>query len=104
MNFYNPYMYGIPAAASKVGLLSRLNLGSIISGTSKTLNFINQTIPVVKQISPIVKNAKTMFKVMNEFKKVEIPVTNTTNSKNNTNNRQEETREYVSQDGPQFFI
>ena len=67
MNFYNPYLYSIPASTS-TGLLSKLSFGSILSGTTKALNFVNQAIPVVKQVSPLVKNAKTMFRVMNEFK------------------------------------
>ena len=29
-----------------------------------------QGIPLIKQARPIIKNAKTMFKVMNEFKKI----------------------------------
>lgn len=80
MNYYNPYFSGYPYVAnvgSKTGLFSRLfggiNISSILSGTQKTLNIVNQTIPLVKQASPIIKNAKTMFKVMNEFKRVETP-------------------------------
>lgn len=76
MNFYNPYLYSVPAATS-TGLLSRLNFSSILSGTTKALNFVNQAIPVVKQVSPIMKNAKTMFRVMNEFKKTDIGSTST---------------------------
>lgn len=73
MNFYNPYLYSIPATTSTAtGLLSRLNFNSILNGTTKALNFVNQAIPVVKQVSPIMKNAKTMFHVMNEFKKTDI--------------------------------
>lgn len=84
MNYYNPYfgsMAYTPAlgtvsnASSSKGLLSSLFGGgkftSFINGTQKTLNIINQAIPLVKQVSPIVKNAKTMFKVMNEFKRVD---------------------------------
>lgn len=76
MNFYNPYLYSIPASTS-TGLLSKLSFGSILSGTTKALNFVNQAIPVVKQVSPLVKNAKTMFRVMNEFKKTDsVPSSN----------------------------
>ena len=94
MNFYNPYLYSIPLESSG-GILSKLSLSSIIRGTSKTLNVINQTIPMVKQMSPIVKNLKTMFNVLNEFKKTD---TNTEevikNKEINTNNDK----------GPTFFI
>ena len=79
MNYYNPYLMSYPyvSGVTNQGLFSRLfgglNLSSILSGTQKTLNIVNQTIPLVKQAAPIVRNAKTMFKVMNEFKKVETP-------------------------------
>ena len=115
MNYYNPYFYSMPNMASsapKVGLLSRLfggrniTFGSILSGTQKTLNVVNQTIPLVKQVHPMVKNAKTMFKVMNEFKKSglktsrpnQVSYTNTTasNKQNISNNPYEE--------GPTFFL
>ena len=85
MNYYNPYLYTYPYmnVAPKVGLFSRifggnLSFGSILSGTQKTLNIVNQAIPIVKQAGPVINNAKTMFKVMNEFKKVETPVTSKT--------------------------
>lgn len=91
MNYYNPYFYSIPtsvasstgAARGLGGLLSKINFGSIINGTSRTLNLVNQALPIFKQMSPVVRNAKTMFKVMNEFKKTDIP---TNNENNNTTN------------------
>lgn len=81
MNYYNPYFVSMQPAVftQKAGLFSRLfngiNLGKILNGTQKVLNFANQTIPLVQQVRPMIGNAKTMFKVMNEFKK---------NEKNNT--------------------
>lgn len=118
MNYYNPYFYSMPTAMStpKVGLFSRLldgngiTLGGILNGTQRALNFANQAIPLVKQVRPMIGNAKTMFKVMNEFKRVEKPKQNL--SKKSTNNianiKQEETiieNNYTSTDeGPTFFI
>jgi len=86
MNYYNPYFSAYPylstISSPRIGLMGRLfgsgiNFSSILSGTQKTLNIVNQTIPIIKQASPIMKNAKTMFKVMNEFKKVDTPINNT---------------------------
>jgi len=54
---------------TSTNFFSKLSFSKILNGTSKTLNVINQAIPIVKQISPIINNAKTMFKVLNEFKK-----------------------------------
>lgn len=123
MNYYNPYFSTIPysytptVTASK-GLLSSLfgggKLSSILNGTGKALNVVNQTIPLVKQMSPIMKNAKTMFKVMNEFKRVDTPNNSKNNSVttktsiDNTNNVDNDTlfdtNNNISKDGPTFFM
>ena len=95
MNFYNPYLYSIPVESAAPSLLSRLSFGSIINGASRTLNFVNQAIPVVKQMSPIMKNLKTMFNVMNEFKKNDL-ANNVVEEVANTEN--------FSSEGPTFFI
>ena len=81
MNYYNPYFYAMPnmsnmaATATRTGLFSRLfgglSFSRILNGTERALNFANQAIPLVKQVKPMIGNAKTMFKVMNEFKKQE---------------------------------
>ncbi len=118
MNYYNPY-FGYPymsaaAPTSGGGLFSRLlgngiNWSSILSGTQKTLGIVNQAIPVVKQVSPVMKNAKTMFKIMNEFKKVDTPI-----ASNNEKNSQVSTEENPidkeeiefsdNNSGPTFFL
>lgn len=95
MNYYNPYYSMMPygnmlaSAASKPGLFSSLlggvkgmNWGSIITNTQRTLGIVNQAIPVIKQVTPIAKNAKTMFRVMNEFKKSDEPVPSNKNINN----------------------
>lgn len=122
MNYYYPYMGYYPYASipQKAGLFSSLfkggGLSSIISGTQKTLGVINQAIPVIKQVKPVMNNAKTMFKVMNEFKKADTPkqnkktvqkvqsnnVDNTANT--NIQNQSVDTLAYDKNDGPTFFI
>lgn len=120
MNFYNPYMNINPTSMgiSNSGLFRRLagvkggfNWSSLLSGTQKFLGIANQAIPMVKQISPVVRNAKTMFKVMNEFKKVDTPNTNNNNSTiNNDNNSSKEnsiertTNNSYQESNPVFFI
>ena len=93
MNYYNPYFYTAPYM-SQPGIFSRLfgglSFNKILSGTERALNFANQAIPLVKQVKPIVGNAKTMFKIMNEFKR------NETHTKTNTNNT-------YNTNGPKFF-
>lgn len=78
MNYYLPYMTPYIGNTSSTGLLSKIfkngiNWSSFLTNTQKTLNIVNQTIPVIKQMKPVVNNAKTMFKIMNEFKKVDTP-------------------------------
>jgi len=54
-----------PNQTSILSLLKNIKWGSILDGTSKTLNVINQAIPVVYQVKPVIDNAKTMFKIAN---------------------------------------
>lgn len=114
MNFYNPYYYNIPTnlVQPRIGLLGRLfgktgiSISNFLNGTQKVLNIANQTIPLVKQVKPVIGNAKTMFKVMNEFKRVQKPniVSNNhteTIEKNIESNSYKETE---INEGPTFFI
>jgi len=106
--FYNmsgvPY-YSIPKKGIFTRLFGNLNINKLINGTQKTITFVNQTIPMVKQVSPFIKNTKTMFKVMQEFKK----------SDNNQNTKESiktitETKKVVpnlsttNDNSPTFFI
>lgn len=103
MNYYNPYFYNMPLDISygipKTSLFSRIfkdfSFGKVIDGTQKVLNFANQAIPLAKQIKPMIGNAKTMFKVMNEFKRVEYPRLKKENNVNKSSNN------YTN--GPTFF-
>ena len=124
MNYYNPYLFNMPTTFSVPkagGLFSNLfrggglKLGSIINGTQRALGFANQLIPVVKQVQPMFKNAKTMFRVMNEFKKTDTNNTsyvkntnnNYTNSSSNNNsnsNTKSITNNTYQSQGPTFFI
>lgn len=127
MNFYNPYgSFFAPSAmgtaastaARSGGLLSGLfrngiSWSSIFSNTQKTLNFVNQVIPVVKQATPLFRNARTMWRVMNEFRKSSSTTTQETQRSNTpnqsttqTNNQtmeRERNIERVNNVGPTFF-
>ena len=121
MNYYNPYFYSMPTP--KVGIFSKLlgsksiSLGGILNGTQRALNFANQAIPLVKQVKPMIGNAKTMFKVMNEFKRTEKPKANINTNTNanissNINNITAVEKENITnepntfsiEEGPTFFI
>ena len=64
---FNPAMNSGFSAYKTGGLLSllkKINFSSILNTTQKTLNVVNQAIPIVYQVKPIVNNATTMFKVI----------------------------------------
>ncbi len=71
-----------------------INWSNLLNNTQKTLNVINQAIPVYYQIKPIYNNAKTMFKMVNILKQ--------------DNNNQSETssvkEKNTDSQGPVFFI
>ena len=121
MKRWTMYNYPYP----KVGLLSKFgnlakgfSFSSFLDGTQKTLGVINQAIPIVYQVKPIFKNARTMFRVMNEFKKADIkdtpqtPSNNVMVKQNNTFNNYEtqvnsnnyETPASSNVGGPTFFL
>lgn len=112
MNYY-PYFNGIPYTAmpAKTSFINSIfkgvNLSSIINGTQKTLNIVNQTIPLIKQAGPVFNNAKTMFRVMNEFKRFDIndSVNNQINRQNIDEkiNNEEKTKKEINSSGPTFF-
>lgn len=70
-SFYNPYMFGSYQAASNIGksalglrgLFRGFNFNNFLTSTGKTLNVINQAIPIFYQVKPIFNNAKTMLRV-----------------------------------------
>ena len=114
MNFYNPYFgmnpYTIaPAAGASRGLLSSIfgrgiSWSSILTNTQKTLGVVNQAIPLIKQASPIISNAKTMFKIMNEFKKNETPVSNSKDVSDTDSSEISTNKTTTSSNGPVFFL
>jgi len=106
--FYNnrglyPMSMGALSAAKP-----RINWGSLLTNTQKTLGIINQSIPIFYQVKPIWNNVRTMFKVMGQMKEPAVSQqqktavqntpsqaqTNTTPSPNTSNNG----------GNPQFFL
>ena len=113
MNYYNPYYLMNPISMAESprlfsGLFSRggITLGTILNGAQRTLGLVNQAIPIIKEAAPMMRNAKTMFKVMNEFKKMDVPSQNSNESatfEDNTLDKQEENYQ-INNGGPTFFI
>ena len=55
------------------GALHKINWSNLLNNTQKTLNVINQAIPVYYQVKPIIGNAKTMFRMVNALKENDEP-------------------------------
>lgn len=106
---FNPYQAFVPlraAGAASTGAIAKtgINWANLLSNTQKTLNIVNQAIPLVYQVKPIVNNAKTMFKIANEFGKSSRN-TNEIESKENQNfNTIKEENINYDNEGPNFFI
>lgn len=54
-NQVNPYQFN--------GGIKKINWSNILNNTQKTLNVINQAIPIIYQVKPLVTNAKTLFRI-----------------------------------------
>ena len=118
MNYYPYYSFPyapisqIPKVGGLKSLFGGIKWSSILSGTQKTLNVVNQAIPIIKQAGPVINNAKTMFRVMNEFKKVDIPQNNVSEKNNSEINNSEINNSEINNqiqklksnsNGPTFF-
>ena len=90
---------------------TKFNWHTILNNTQKTLNLINQAIPVIYQVKPIYNNAKTIFRVMNSVRETDKPIVKTTNKEKE--NRTEKTKEEIpkfntnvnkNSNSPTFFL
>ena len=95
-NFF-PYQNELNNNFFKRGLgisaIKKINWSNLLNNTQKTLNVINQAIPVYYQVKPIWGNAKTMFRMIGALKDEEhTPNTINENEKKDTST------------GPVFFL
>ncbi len=104
MNYYYPYYYVNPTNMTSPNLFSalsnRFSLNTLLNGAQRTLGLVNQAIPIIKEAAPMMRNARTMFKVMNEFKKIDTPISKQTSNEVT----EEKAQDYMpSESGPTFF-
>lgn len=94
--FYTPAKSLLPLTKKTI------NWSGLLSNTQKTLNIVNQAIPIVYQVKPIINNAKTMFRVAGELAKSN---SNNSNVKENVTNKQNYSNNYIQDNNnPSFFI
>ena len=103
--YNNPNLFQYPNM--NLSKPSLFNFGEILNKTQKTLNVINQAIPIFYQIKPLWNNAKTILKIANIVN--EKPTKTTTKSVNNTVNTKEKNNEInkkqeIKYNEPVFFL
>ena len=74
--------------------LRSINWSTMLNNTQKTLNIINQAIPIAYQVKPMVNNAKTMFKIIGAVK----------GDNNTTENIQENNIQTTTDNQPIFYL
>ena len=84
--FSSPNVGPISATIRNAGLFSRISNGvrsfnwsGLLTNANKTLNVVNQAIPLVRQAGPMVSNMRNMLKIARVFG-------NETSNRANTNN------------------
>ena len=86
--------------------LSNIKWGNVLNNTQKTLNVINQAIPVYYQIKPIWGNLKSFGKIMSAFNEPDNNYHNyqTVNNQNRQNREDKQTEKKEDDGLPTFFI
>lgn len=101
--YNNPNFFAYSAFSPKPSLFSKIkgiSFSELLNGTQKTLNIINQAIPIIYQVKPLLANAKTILRIANAINIDNDTKTNTT--KKTINN--EVKKETISYNEPTFFI
>ena len=109
--YYYPYMTGMnsinpmmgAAALRPRGLfrsLSNIKWGTVLNNTQKTLNVINQAIPVYYQVKPIFGNLKSFSRLMTAFNESD----DNSNTRNVENNEKSTETKKENKNAPTFFI
>lgn len=101
-NFFPYNNVGNPGLLKKgLGFLSlkSINWSSVLNNTQKTLNVINQAIPVYYQVKPIWGNAKTMFRMIGALKEENKTPTNIPQGTINSTQKKN-----TEENGPVFFL
>lgn len=108
---------GSALGAAKTGassLLTKVNWSSLLSNAQKTLNVVNQAIPLYYQVKPVFNNIKTLGRIGKEFTKLgssNDSITKPLNKNNNTSTNKETTKETAEVENtsetipePKFFL
>lgn len=78
----------------------KINFSKFLDGAQKTLNIINQSIPIIYQIKPLYENTKTAIKVMNAIKSDDSKENKSTINKV----KEKETKKVEPNNSPTYFL
>ena len=100
---------GNALGSTKAGIgsfFSKINWSSILSNTQKTLNVVNQAIPLYYQAKPVFKNIKALGKIGREFTKIGTNNTSKENSSQKVQTQETSSIEENTQNIPEptFFL
>ena len=56
------------AATTSIGSASKLGLGGILGGISKTISTVNQAMPLINQVKPLFGNVKSAFNLVKNLR------------------------------------
>ena len=100
-NFF-PYQNNITGSGIKRTLfnIKKINWSNLLNNTQKTLNVINQAIPVYYQVKPILTNIKSFGRLMTAFNEEDNnnQINNTKTNENLTEIKKE------NKNSPTFFL
>ena len=83
--YYNNYFPYGNTIKKNIFNLKSINWSNLLNNTQKTLNVINQAIPVYYQVKPIWTNAKTMFQMVGALRNNDDKKEKTIDKKNTSN-------------------
>ena len=96
---FAPIMRAQAMAPGGMGLFGRIGSGlrsfnwsGLLSGANKTLNVVDQTIPLIKQAKPMVGNVKSMLRLAKAFGSETISRNGSNNNSRRTNNINKENK------------
>lgn len=94
-SFANRFPFGVPNitnsigttlnTAKTIGTASKFSFTGILENASKTINTINQIVPLYQQVKPMFSNAKTALNIFKNVKNINNIPTNNIPDNNNQN-------------------
>ena len=87
-----------------LNLKDTIKWSKLLEGTKKTLDVVNQAIPIYYQVKPIISNAKTLFKVANVINNNTTEVIAKNEEKNQSEIKEEVSTTSSKNNSPIFYL